>query len=81
MHDNVLRSIKAEMLRNAAAEYRRAAEAGDNPTLNIAAACMLEQRADRIVAGEDDHSLLPVDESVKPNPSDLAPEEPESRAG
>jgi hypothetical protein len=81
VHDDILRSIKAEMLRDAAAEFRRTAAAGENPQLNIAAACMLEQRAERIVAGEDDHSILPIDSSVKPNPADLASGEPESRAG
>lgn len=76
------------MLREAAAEFRRAAETESDPQLSILAACMLEQRAERIADGEDDHSDVPVDIGVKPeasestaHDSDPSAAEPESRAG
>lgn len=80
MHADILRSVKAEMLRATAADFRRAAEDGTDPELNRVAADLLEQRADRIAAGEDDHSALLVDPSVKAQASSRRPEEPEARS-
>lgn len=45
-----IHSIKAEALREAAEDFRRAAAAGIEPTLNLAAARLLSQRADRVAA-------------------------------
>lgn len=79
------------MLRDAAAGFRRAAATEADPQLSILAASLLEQRAERIAGGEDDHSDLPVDIGSRPEQTDLpgvdpedptAPEEePQSRAG
>ncbi|MEV4667508.1 hypothetical protein [Microbacterium sp. LWO12-1.2] len=58
MHDDDIRTTKAEVLRIAADEFRRAAAAGRDPESNLLAADLLEQRAARIAAGEDDHSRV-----------------------
>lgn len=62
MHDDDIRAAKAEVLRTAADEFRRAAAAGRDPQSNLLAAALLEQRAARIEAGEGDHSQVPVAE-------------------
>ncbi|WEK59935.1 MAG: hypothetical protein P0Y60_11320 [Candidatus Microbacterium colombiense] len=63
MHDDEIRAIKAGVLRQTAEEFRRAAASGEDPQANLLAAALLERRAERIAAGEDDHSsiLLPND--------------------
>lgn len=58
MHDDDIRATKAEVLRTAADEFRRSAAAGHAPESNLLAASLLEQRAARIEAGEDDHSRI-----------------------
>mgnify|MGYP001575247023 CR=1 FL=1 len=62
MHDDDIRTTKAEVLRMAADEFRRAAAAGEDPESNLLAADLLEQRAVRIAAGEDDHSRVAAGE-------------------
>ena len=80
VHDDVYRSIKVQTLRDAAAEFRRIAATETDPQLNILAACMLEQRAERIADGEDDHSDLPVDISAMPQePAAEQPQPPEEQ--
>ncbi|MCK2036940.1 hypothetical protein KZC51_12435 [Microbacterium sp. SSW1-49] len=58
MHDDDIRAAKAEVLRTAADEFRRAAAAGGESEPNLVAAALLEQRAARIEAGEEDHSQV-----------------------
>ncbi|MFJ2552801.1 hypothetical protein [Microbacterium sp. NPDC087591] len=62
MHDDDIRAIKAEVLRTAADEFRRAAAAGRDPQSNLLAAALLERRAARIEVGEGDHSQVPAAE-------------------
>lgn len=69
MHDDDIRATKAAVLRTAADEFRRAAAAGRDAESNLLAAALLEQRAARIEAGEDDHSQVPavaIDEEARP---------------
>lgn len=49
---------RADILRNAEDELRRLAEAGIDPAVNALLADFLAQRADRIAAGENDHSTV-----------------------
>ncbi|GGM51614.1 hypothetical protein [Microbacterium saperdae] len=76
MHDDDIRATKAEVLRTAADEFRRAAAAGQAPESNLLAASLLEQRAARIEAGEDDHSQVSAaDIHAEAHPEREQPEE------
>ncbi|WP_045278956.1 hypothetical protein [Microbacterium oxydans] len=56
MNDDELREVKAHALRDAAEGFRRTAASGVEPELNRLLADLLEARATRIEAGDDDHS-------------------------
>lgn len=56
MNDSDRRRIKAEALRDAAEGFRRTAADGTDPELNSMLAELLEKRATRIAAGEDDYT-------------------------
>lgn len=60
MDDADVRSLKAQKLRDAALELRRHATVDIDPETNKLLAHLLTQRAARIVAGEDDHSAIPL---------------------
>lgn len=78
VHDDDIGAIKAKVLREAAREFHRAAAAGEDPEANRLAAHLLEKRAARVEAGEDDHSALrPEDISSR---SGLEPDQSPSSA-
>lgn len=56
--DNWLDSVKASALREAAEGFRRAAASGVEPVLNLTAARLLTQRAEKVEAGERGYSIL-----------------------
>lgn len=56
MDDDVARSLKVRILRDAAEILRRTGVAGIDPDGNDALAARMEQRAERIAAGGHDHS-------------------------
>lgn len=53
-----LRALKVQTLRDAAEELRREAAAGMSPASNLLFADLLTRRANRVAAGEEDHSEI-----------------------
>lgn len=49
---------RARILRDSAKEFRQRVDGGIDSDLNSVAADLLERRAARIAAGEEDHSLV-----------------------
>lgn len=49
---------RARILRDSAKEFRERIDGGIDSSLNSLAADLLDRRAARIAAGEDDHSLV-----------------------
>lgn len=58
MENNHLRELKVRILRGTADELRQIAASGDNPHFNNMLADRMLRRADRIAAGEEDHSQI-----------------------
>ncbi|WP_334148389.1 hypothetical protein [Microbacterium sp.] len=58
MNEDELREVKANALRDAAEGFRRTAASGVEPELNRLLADLLDARATRVEAGEDDHSRV-----------------------
>lgn len=69
MNDDHLRKVKTEALRDAAEGFRRLAASGTDPELNRILAVLLEDRAARIDAGEDDHTGISGTDPGWPAPS------------
>ncbi|KJL30627.1 hypothetical protein [Microbacterium oxydans] len=59
--DKGMRANKVAVLRDAAEGFRRLAGAGTDVSANLLYADLLERRAARIAAGDDDSSGFPAD--------------------
>lgn len=75
-------AIKAEALREAAEDFRRAAASGVEPVLNLTAARLLFSRAERVEAGERGYSIIsPVTREITNRTPELEPNEVPSADG
>ncbi len=59
--DDHIRALKVDALHKAAAELHRRAVEGIDSEMNTVRSVQLSARADRIAAGEDDHTGFPPD--------------------
>lgn len=66
MTDDDLRKVKADALRDAAEGFRRIAASGSEPDLNALLASLLDDRAARVAAGEDDHTGIGSNDGAWP---------------
>jgi hypothetical protein len=69
MNDDDLRTAKAAALHDAAEGFRRLGESGTDPELNRILAALLEDRAARVDAGEDDHTGIHAADAEWPAPA------------
>lgn len=76
------RSVKVRTLRESAAEFRGLVGTAAELQVSTLSAMLLEQRADRIEAGAEDHSAVPLDtpEDVRAEPGADAATERDSAA-